>query len=160
MGLGDLPDASLSIDSVEAAEEAVAVAHENRVVVFGVEDARSCRLTAWHTSEDALVVREVPHLEGTGLIDGGKGVAVGAEADIVDGEDVGIGVQKEAEVVGEDAVHLTALRTNDKLVLVVGKVHSHDRGVKLSFVRQRPLSTRHANLLDLAITATNEQVVA
>lgn len=120
----DLPDLSLLVDSVEAAQESISVAYEYCVVIFSVEDACGAHVSFLGiASKKRLVFRKVPRFQGTVYVDTCESIAVSAEANVRNAARVRIRMQQVAQVVGEDSVHFTALCSNDQFLPVVRKVY-------------------------------------
>ena len=114
-------------------------------------------MSRWVARVQAFVFGEVPHFDGTGFINGQESVAVSAKGDIVNSAHMGVRVQEEAEVVGEDAVDLASLGANNQFLLVIREVHSHDSRVELCLMCQSPRTARKVDFLDLSIATADEE---
>jgi hypothetical protein len=158
MGLGHFPKLTTTI-VIKAADKAVSPTRENCIIVFGHVAAHTAGHFGRHHGHLALILREVPDFEGATFVDRSEHVAVVSKRNVIDASVVSIRVQHEAQVSGEDAVHLSRDCANDHLLFVVAEIDVHHFAVKLRLMTERPLTHRNVDLFDFAIAPAHEQVV-
>ena len=140
MSVGHLPEHLVGL-LVEAPDESISPPRYDGVVVEGDAAAGATVHLACGGCEDRLVLREVPDLDSSVVVDADELIRpLGAEVEIVNLASVTVSVDKEGEVVLKDPIQLAVDGSSNQFLLIIRDSQRHDFGVELSLVGQCPLS--------------------
>ena len=113
-------------------------------------------MLACRAGEDGTVFRQVPNFDNSVFIYADKLVAsLWAEVAIIDATSVGIGVQQEGEVVGENPVKLAADSARHQFLAILGRTQGHYSAIELGLMRHVPFAVGDIESLELAISASD-----